>query len=452
MLRKTGISFKPYKIVGGPKSSINVLVIVTLFFSVIALFILAILPQRIDVAAGQWENNRLLKLKNMWKQSTSQHNIKGKFDRLRNSLRLSPEATIDATIKSTSEPISAHRRKLTGTDVGVLKAKVTSSGKGESEKKVTMAAPIVSVVCFQRNEDDILEFWFEYYSKIFGEQSLLMIDNNSDKKSVINILDKWEQQGVTVVRGVGPYLRKSSIILLTVRMYRPDSHIILYSDIDEFITTFVNVDQPHGSQRDFSRELNSIQQMRIPVPSKETVLDHLMIFYHSPYSALKMLPSYTSVSKSINDSAESISFFQVNYYRPSHCKILYKLNDITRMDHGNHYPHIKPNRLVTKTDYMGFLHYHNRKPIRTVERALINAIELKQLPKNTTLENVHTHKNALEILSSNNTTQGYKKLKELVQYIHYGVSSFIHSSDISSSNDPITIVEMPTLDQIISAL
>ena len=53
----------------------------------------------------------------------------------------------------------------------------------------------ITVVCFHRNEPDIIDYWFQYYSSIFNINQILFLDNNSDEPYVLERLLYWESQG-----------------------------------------------------------------------------------------------------------------------------------------------------------------------------------------------------------------------------------------------------------------
>ena len=97
------------------------------------------------------------------------------------------------------------------------------------------------------------------------------------------------------------------------------------------------------------------------------------------------------------------------------------------------------------TLYLGFLHFHNRNPINTINRAIRNAIQLQQLPQNTTIYNIHASLDKLEELVGVDTLQGRDKLLEIIDYIKYNYSHFIYtppspslSPSLSSTSSSVT--------------
>ena len=53
------------------------------------------------------------------------------------------------------------------------------------------------VACMQRNEVDMLDYWLQYYTSLFGIESVLLLDNYSDDPAVLETLHKWEVEGLS---------------------------------------------------------------------------------------------------------------------------------------------------------------------------------------------------------------------------------------------------------------
>jgi len=305
-----------------------------------------------------------------------------------------------------------------------------------------------------------------------------------------------------------------------IRQYRPVADLFIITDVDEYLLTFehhkdtelememetlplklysgINSDITTANTVNTANTANTAKPKPIkpivnrPIINKHSIWRHLKLFYYSNYSALKMLPSYNSIVTDKTNNIQHITYFETNYYKPTHCKVIYKAKDVVKIDHGNHYAHIRKKNHSISTYNIGFLHYHNRNPLNTIQRAIINAIGLKQLPINTTIDTLHRHTEYLTQISRyNKTIQGYKKLMELLLYIEYGLDGFvthidtevekgvdkkvvfdrgveeeseIDSSNGSSSNDnnsssssasstsSSNIIQLPTLHEIIKQL
>ncbi len=98
----------------------------------------------------------------------------------------------------------------------------------------------VACTLMQRNEDDLLEPWIKYHGAMFGLENLHIIDNGSTNAKTLEILSRYEAEGVNVERRYSDredYTRKGEIIgELVLRLEREDPcdfYILL--DCDEFV-------------------------------------------------------------------------------------------------------------------------------------------------------------------------------------------------------------------------
>ena len=66
-----------------------------------------------------------------------------------------------------------------------------------SNSKLPLPLPMkILIICFQKNEYELIDYWFLYYSKLFSIENLIMLDNYSDNIKVINSLAYWEKKGI----------------------------------------------------------------------------------------------------------------------------------------------------------------------------------------------------------------------------------------------------------------
>ena len=101
---------------------------------------------------------------------------------------------------------------------------------------------------------------------------------------------------------------------------------------------------------------------------------------------------------------------------------------------------------------MGFLHYHNRSPLNTVERAIRNAIGLHQLPPEATVRNIHQFKKNIIDLIAIKAIQGREKLVEIYKYIMYDLQAFIYSPSSNSSSIHLDVIQLPNMKTIIQQM
>lgn len=257
----------------------------------------------------------------------------------------------------------------------------------------------VVLVCFQKDESDILDLWFRYHAALVGASNIIMIDNYSRNPMVLKLLTTWESRGVIVLRNLGPYGLKGDLCLQSYRQHRPNAELFFPIDIDEFLIAYEN---------------------GLPVVSISLVLQHLDMMIASNATAWGFLHYYTSIRTEANKES---TYFAKLSTEPSVCKKVFRGRAVQKLDHGNHLVDVIYGE-VQYLSTLGYLHYHNRSPLRVVERALNDVKGFKYLPKQVTLGSLPKYKGALKTLASQNM-QGLHKVKELIAYLEHGVSAFV---------------------------
>jgi len=382
---------------------------------------------------------------------------------------------------------------------------------GSNSTKVTLR---ITVVCMQRNEVDMLGYWFRYYSTLVGIDNILMLDNYSDNPEVIHILEYWETQGATVIYNIGPYERKPYLLLDMARLYKPKGQILLVTDSDEFLVSFPGGSLTvrgsddgvisHSDEDDDSSGNgnintttntmattgNTVLPHMVPTFKRSDIYAHIRRFHLGRHAAIQMLPSYLSVPQAPRSSPNvaikhnttrntdvltsnirvaNLTMFEIFHYKPVHSKIMYKLHGVTKLDHGNHHVHVRRGMTFRATRRLGFLHYHSRDPRELIERALRNAYELKQLPHScnmtslvhspTSLSSEYSRcKSLLDKLIDVQTTKGWEKLVEIQNFMLYGMGYFLKPYGTADGTRNIytsrhhPFVTLPALDDIIDLI
>lgn len=301
----------------------------------------------------------------------------------------------------------------------------------EMPQTLSVNSTNVTLITLQCNEWDILGPWLEYHAAIFGVHNILLLDNHSDRPDVLALLRLWESRGLRVLWEQGPYLKKGDLILKAAHKYLSNNidQIIIPIDIDEFITVF------------------STNGLGIPVINKNLILQEIQKFQLSSYSGLGLRPYYESISTNINDTLLTIKYFYKNIYTERHSKKMVKLNTVTKIDHGSHEVLFKDNNyyVLSSTMGLGYLHYHHRGPMRTIQRALVDCIGMNKIPKNATLETITEFKDIIQS-GINKRVPGHHKLTELLAYIEEGFNAplLLHPLGFDENNK-IEVVPIPEL-------
>lgn len=80
---------------------------------------------------------------------------------------------------------------------------------GYQSQQVEGTAPALQQARYQvtmtKNEGDILNYWLEYHSALFGVRNIVVLDNYSADNTTIGLLRAWKRRGVRVAYKQGPY-------------------------------------------------------------------------------------------------------------------------------------------------------------------------------------------------------------------------------------------------------
>ena len=288
--------------------------------------------------------------------------------------------------------------------------------------------PNVTLITFQKNEFDIINEWMEYHTYIFGVENVILIDNFSDDKRVIESLKNWEQKGVKIIWDQGPYNHKGNLILQAGKNSKKD--ILIPIDIDEFLAIF--------------------DENGIPIISKDLILREVRRFQNSAFSSLGLRPYYNSISINTNDTLGSLEYFLKNSYTEKHAKKMVKTDHILKIDHGSHKIQFIDDTLYqqSSTKRLGYLHYHHRGPERTLQRALIDAIGFGYLPV-IKIDQIHKYRSTI-YNNIQRRVPGNHKLTQLLAYIDEGLNSsaFLYKGILPN----VTMIRVPNISTILGTI
>lgn len=262
-----------------------------------------------------------------------------------------------------------------------------------------------------KEESDILDHWINYHSIIFGNENILINDNNSENPKTVEILKNWQRKGVHVYYNQGPYGKKGEICLKNARLVSPNATVIFPVDADEFLVAY-------KKKISYIDEKTKIESF-VPVVNLTMIYDELNSFLMNKEVSTLGLTFYpTSMFQYANDSIETVVYYRSMVYPDAACKKIFKLPKLLELNHGNH------NGKMSSGDYqssnaLGLFHYHFRNPIVTVLRAIEDAKGFDYLPINTTLDTLPIyHEHIKDILKNHPDSPGNHKLHQLAGYLN----------------------------------
>lgn len=103
----------------------------------------------------------------------------------------------------------------------------------------------IRCITMQKNEATLLEPWILWHGAIFGLDKLTVIDNGSTDPRVLDIQDRYEAQGVQIIRDHATrkdFLHKGEVIADIIRAWDIENlcDFAVPLDCDEFMTVFLD--------------------------------------------------------------------------------------------------------------------------------------------------------------------------------------------------------------------
>jgi hypothetical protein len=277
----------------------------------------------------------------------------------------------------------------------------------------------IGVVTFVKDDADILPYWLDYHTAVFGAAHIVVIDHDSRNNATLETLKHWQTKGVRVEHTTESYILKGTITYRVLQKYfAKTADLFIPLDVDEFLIYFDPQHTPIASRTSIQRALQDIWQTR-----------------KSTNHCWGLLHNYNSYPTQVNDTVETIRYF-APYQRSvvSSKKIIAKTRSFLGLDHGNHCPVIAASNCsyCQGVSDIGLLHFHTRNPKETAKRAIIDLINLKHLRKDATLDNISKYRNEIAFTMEHHPT-GAHKAKELLHYIdegEYGILKSIKQKDL----------------------
>jgi hypothetical protein len=101
------------------------------------------------------------------------------------------------------------------------------------------AGPKIAILMMQKDEDQLLEFWFAYHADHLGAENLFVFDNGSTHPSVLNVLERISAAGGNVIwehNDHDSFCNKGLVFLDHMRTLRKKGYeVFIPLDCDEFI-------------------------------------------------------------------------------------------------------------------------------------------------------------------------------------------------------------------------
>ena len=132
--------------------------------------------------------------------------------------------------------------------------------KDEICRRVRGNPGVLKIVLKTKDESDFLEWWVEHHSKIVGLESLIVFDNESTDRAVLNYYDSFMDQSVVVrFAGFHNLLHSVGHFPELYEALQDSCEYFTFLDSDEFLT-WVREDGTFTQNTDLVSELSQVAQ------------------------------------------------------------------------------------------------------------------------------------------------------------------------------------------------
>ena len=257
----------------------------------------------------------------------------------------------------------------------------------------------------QKDEEDILEEWIEYHSKIVGYKNIYLIDNHSNKEC-INILNNYKNKINIYTKS--DYSKKGDYIAELIKENSCDIAIPL--DLDEFI----GIDnRPNGPNE--PNEPNGPNSSNM---NPEKIIKELnSLPEYGRYSFLYYLTSVNSEIYYNNPIKEIKKFHKID--NGLNNKKFFRGDSLISLDHGNHNGVVK--NLNTNDMYntkLFLYHYHFRGVNKLIEKCKNDILGLKLI------KNINDISELKQAIKKN--IHGAHNIETYLKFIEQGPYSLIN--------------------------
>ena len=218
--------------------------------------------------------------------------------------------------------------------------------------------PLVKVVLLTKDEHDLIEDFLTFYTGLFGDENVVVIDNCSTDPSVLETYARFRARGVQVHTEAGNF--RDAVHFMSVHMARlaaaPDAPTFLLPlETDEFLFL------PEQAA-DVAVSADAVRAALLAIPPDVTVVRYA-----------KFLGSV------VNPEADPSGYEDGRYSRPARQmstfydqgwdKLIVRADAFVRMSQWCHHAQVSYGREAT-CGALGLLHFHEAGFHRQVERAL----------------------------------------------------------------------------------
>lgn len=287
----------------------------------------------------------------------------------------------------------------------------------------------IVVVCFQKDDLELLPFWIEYHASLFGIKNIVVLDNYSTSKETLITLEKWSNLGLHVMYNQGPYAEKGKLTAAAFKSLNTTHEIGIPLDVDEFLVSYRN---------------------GIPFVNRTMILEDVHTFLKSNHTCQALRHYYLNYCGGVNNTLLTTEYVHAGpTYSGRDAKKIVNITHLDYLDHGNHNVFVQNAHGSAKcrkvTDELGLLHYHYAEPRVRLRKAIADCVGFGYLPANMTEDNLHLFKAEVDAQRGTGNKAGVHKLRAVIKAFDEGIESLRYSIP------PNNLIRVGTLRELVEA-
>lgn len=261
---------------------------------------------------------------------------------------------------------------------------------------VTPSLPLAKVATVTKNEYDLIEDFIRYYGYLFGYENVIILDNESDNPSVLEVYNRYRPKGVTIRTVVGySGSLQGEHFTAALREYTASAQFLIGVDTDCFLTVNRRCDRrtihQYLQSLPYDRDIFCVNSFLLSVvdPTSGNYADHKLI-----------------------RPTDCTTFVSRNGYAglPSIQHVFFRAQSFVYTTNGNHSGGTTTNREY-RCPEIAYVHYHDTGKRRHLERtkAILLAYGFIQADM--------TEDEQLERLCSTRNDAGIHRQRQYIAYL-----------------------------------
>lgn len=212
---------------------------------------------------------------------------------------------------------------------------------------------LVKIFCVANDESDLIESWLTYHGKLVGFKNLVVIDNGSTCRAVLDVYDNYKRHGVNIDTFSGG--AQGEALTASMKKQQHFCEFLIGIDANEFITF-----PDFLCEKQRAAAVTKLREYLIGLPGDTTKLEISTYFESVPDPNCKFY-----ANNSIENPVQTISTFRRS--TPPASKYFFRSGAFVSTVNGCHNGRVSHGQTIPST--LCVVHYHSTGGRRSIERA-----------------------------------------------------------------------------------